>query len=137
MGFTMLVEVTFSEDHEHDDANGFRISCICRWKNKEGHSHRIKRTLHCWAEGKVAPKVRKDHMFVFSDVKMRLGTDICVDLVVFEFFPVNQQTKRLDDSCTVKRCGVYGITNNTDAKMSSPVFSVDPMEVSGNEVGDE
>ncbi|CAN7028108.1 unnamed protein product [Brassica oleracea var. botrytis] len=105
VGFTMLVEVTFSEDHEHDDANGFRISCICRWKNKEGHSHRIKRTLHCWAEGKVAPKVRKDHMFVFSDVKMRLGTDICVDLVVFEFFPVNQQTKRLDDSCTVKRCG--------------------------------
>lgn len=139
-GFAMLVEVAFSEDYS--DANGFGINCVCRWKNKEGHSHRIERNLHCWAEGKAAPKVRKDHMFAFCDVKLRVSTDkgndpdIWADLVVFEFFPVNQHTKRLDDSCTVIRCGVYAITSNTDVKMSLPVLSLDSMKVSGNEVED-
>ncbi|CAE6219581.1 unnamed protein product [Arabidopsis arenosa] len=137
VGFAILVEVAFSE--AYSEATGFGISCVCRWKNKEGHSHRIERNLHCWDLGKA---FQKDHMFVFFDVNMRPGTDegsepdIWADLVVFEFFPVNNQTKPLDDSCTVTRCGVRVITAvncNTSIENISPVLSLDPMEVSGNE----
>ncbi|CAH8278275.1 unnamed protein product [Arabidopsis lyrata] len=137
VGFAMLVEVAFSEDYY--DATGFGISCICKWKNKEGHSHRIERNLHCWALGKA---VQKDHMFVFCDDNLRPSTDegidpdIWADLVVFEFFPVNNQTRLLGDSCTVTRCGVRVITPpncNTSLEISSSVLSLDPMEVSGNE----
>ncbi|KAL1192075.1 Disease resistance protein RRS1 [Cardamine amara subsp. amara] len=129
VGFAMLVEVEFSEDY--CDVAGLGISCICRWKNKEGHSQRIERNLHCWAPWKAIPKVQKDHMFVFCDVKMRPTTskgndpNIWTDLVVFEFFPVDRHNKRrLDDICKVKRCGVYAIdaeTCNTSLKMSSAV----------------
>lgn len=129
MGFAMLVEVEFSEDY--CDVTGLGISCVCRWKTKEGHSQRIERNLQCWAPGKADPKVQKDHMFVFCDVKMRPTTsqgnepDVWADLVVFEFFPVDRQkSRRLDDICKVKRCGVYAIdaeTCNTSLKMSSPV----------------
>ncbi|KAG7532674.1 WRKY domain [Arabidopsis thaliana x Arabidopsis arenosa] len=137
VGFAMLVEVAFSEDYY--DATGFGISCVCKWKNKEGHSHRIERNLHCWALGKA---VQKDHMFVFCDDNLRPSTDegidpdIWADLVVFEFFPVNNQTRLLGDSCTVTRCGVRVITPpncNTSLEISSSVLSLDPMEVSGNE----
>ncbi|KAH0939284.1 hypothetical protein HID58_006745, partial [Brassica napus] len=138
VGFAMLMEVEFSEDYY--DANGFGISCVCRWINKEGHSRRIERNLHCWSAGQVAPNVQKNHLFVFYDAKMRPSTgegidpDILGNLVVFEFFPVNQEMKRLDDSCTVTRCGIYAIKSNTELKMSSPVSSSDPMECSGDQV---
>ncbi|CAH8366202.1 unnamed protein product [Eruca vesicaria subsp. sativa] len=140
LGFAMLVEIAFSEDY-HDD-NGFDISCVCRWKNEEGHSHKIERNLHCWAPRTVVPHIQKDHMFVFCDVNMRPSTnegndpDIFADLVVFEFLPVNKQKKRLDDTCTVTRCGVYVITAptaNTSLEDISPVLSLDPRGFTGNE----
>ncbi|CAE6218429.1 unnamed protein product [Arabidopsis arenosa] len=118
VGFAMLVEVSFSE--AYSDVTGLGICCVCRWKNKEGRSQSIERNLHCWATGEAVPKFQKDHMFVFFDVKMRPSTDdgnepdVFADLVVFEFFPVDRQTKRrLDDSCTVKRCGVSAIDAST------------------------
>ncbi|XP_024010948.1 probable WRKY transcription factor 16 isoform X2 [Eutrema salsugineum] len=141
VGFAMLVEVAFSEDFH--DATGLGISCVCRWKNKEGFSRRIERNFHCWAAGKVVPKVQKDHMFVFYDAKMRPSTDegndpdILADLVVFEFFPVNKQTKLLDDTCTVTRCGVCVITaptGNTSLEHISADLSIDPVEFSDNGV---
>lgn len=141
MGFGMLVEVAFSE--EYCDPTDFGINCVCRWSNKQGRSYRIERNFHCWAPGKIVPKVRKDHTFVFCDVNMRPSTgegnnrDIWADLVVFEFFPINQQTKCLNDRFTVKRCGVRvinGATGNTSLENISPVLSLDPMEVSGYEV---
>ncbi|XP_020868110.1 probable WRKY transcription factor 16 isoform X1 [Arabidopsis lyrata subsp. lyrata] len=141
VGFAMLVEVAFSEDFY--DANGFGIRCVCRWKNKEGHSHKIERNLHCWAPGKAVPKLLNDHMFVFFDVNMRPSTadgndpDICADFVVFEFFPVDKQTKLLYDSCKVTKCGVRVLTATTrDTSLENvlPVLSSDPMEFSGNEV---
>ncbi|CAH8366216.1 unnamed protein product, partial [Eruca vesicaria subsp. sativa] len=136
VGFAMLVEFALPEDF--CDATGFGISCVCRWKDKEGSSHRIERSMHFWAPGKGVPK--KDHVFVFCDVKMRPNTDegsdpdIWADLVVFEFFPVGKQKKRLDDSCTVKRCGVSAIpaaAGNTSHKMSSSGSFFDPVEFSG------
>ncbi|XP_010481619.1 PREDICTED: disease resistance protein RRS1-like [Camelina sativa] len=144
VGFGMLVEVAFSEDY--CDATGFGISCVCRWSNKEGRSYRKERNYHCWPPGKVVPKVRKDHTFVFCDVNMRPSTgersdpDIWADLVVFEFFPINQQTKSLNDRFTVTRCGVRVInftSGNTSLKNISPVLSLDPMEVSGYGVVEE
>ncbi|XP_019088163.1 PREDICTED: LOW QUALITY PROTEIN: probable WRKY transcription factor 16 [Camelina sativa] len=140
VGFAMLVEVAFSE--VYCDPTGFGISYVCKWKNKQGQSHRIQKNLHCWALGKTVPKVQKDHMFVFCDVNMLPSTDeendpdIWADLVVFEFFPVNKQTKPLDVSFTVTRCGVRVITAascNTSLENISPVLSLDAMEVSGNE----
>ncbi|KAG7604975.1 WRKY domain [Arabidopsis thaliana x Arabidopsis arenosa] len=137
VGFAMLVQVAFSEGYCDD--TDFGISCVCKWKNKEGHSHRREINLHCWALGKA---VERDHTFVFFDVNMRPDTDegndpdIWADLVVFEFFPVNKQRKPLNDSCTVTRCGVRLITAvncNTSIENISPVLSLDPMEVSGNE----
>ncbi|EFH41519.1 predicted protein [Arabidopsis lyrata subsp. lyrata] len=127
VGFAMLVEVSFSE--AYSDVTGLGIRCVCRWKNMAGRSQSIERNLHCWATGEAVPKFQKDHMFVFFDVKMRPSTDegyepdIFADLVVFEFFPVDRQKKRrVDDSCTVKRCGVSAIdaaTGETSLKMSS------------------
>ncbi|KAG7532629.1 AAA+ ATPase domain [Arabidopsis thaliana x Arabidopsis arenosa] len=139
VGFYMLVEVAFSEDNY--DATGFGISCVCRWKDMEGRSHRL--TFHYWAPGEAIPKFQKDHIFVFCDVKICPSTsegkdpDILADLVVFEFFPVNKQRKRLDDSCAVKRCGVYVIsaeTGNTNPKISSPDSSFVSMDFSGYDV---
>ncbi|KAL0692982.1 hypothetical protein Bca4012_060162 [Brassica carinata] len=132
VGFAMIVEVSFSKDCYYVD--GFGISCVCRWKNREGHSHRIERTLHFLAAGKVL----KDHMFVFYDAKMHPSTgegndpDILGNLVVFEFVPVNKHNKRLDDNCTVTRCGMYAINGNTE--ISSPGLSSDKMESSGDQV---
>ncbi|KAG7536353.1 Toll/interleukin-1 receptor homology (TIR) domain [Arabidopsis suecica] len=127
VGFAILVEVAFPEDYY--DVTGLGIRCICRWKNKEGRSQSIERNLHCWVTGEAVPKVQKDHMFVFFDAKMRPSTDegndpdIYADLVVFEFFTIDKQKKRrLDDSCTVKRCGVYAIdaaNGDTSLRMSS------------------
>ncbi|EOA12794.1 hypothetical protein CARUB_v10025744mg [Capsella rubella] len=144
VGFAMLVEVTFSEDY--CDTTGFGISCVCKWKNKEGHSHRIKRDLHCWGLGNTVSKVQKDHMFVFCDVNMRPGTDeendlnIWADLVAFEFVPVNEKITLIGDSCTVIRCGVRVITaatGSTSLENISPVLSLDPMKVSGYEIFEE
>ncbi|CAH8278232.1 unnamed protein product [Arabidopsis lyrata] len=140
VGFGMLVEVASSEDY--CDATGFGISCVCRWSNKEGRSCRIERNFHCWAPAKVVSKVRKDHTFVFCDVNMFPSTgegndpDIWAGLVVFEFFPINQQTKCLDDRFIVTRCGVRVInvaTGNTSLENISLVLSLDPVEVSGYE----
>ncbi|KAL0793465.1 hypothetical protein Bca101_064842 [Brassica carinata] len=137
VGFVMQVEVAFSKDYY--PATGFGIKCICRWKNKEGRSHRIEKYLHCWSPGKA---VIKDHMLVFCDVKMRPTTDegndpyILADLVVFEFYPVDNQSIRLDYSFTVERCGVYAITaatGNTSLESISPVLSLDPVELSDDE----
>ncbi|XP_010494609.1 PREDICTED: probable WRKY transcription factor 16 [Camelina sativa] len=136
VGFSMLVEVSFSEDYY--DATGFGIGCICRWKNEEGHFNRLERTFHFWGPGEAIPKVQNDHIFVFSDVKVFPSTsDILANLVVFEFFPVNKEGKRLDDSCTVTRCGLYVIasaTDNTELRMSSSNSSLDPTEFSGNDI---
>ncbi|KAH0858045.1 hypothetical protein HID58_086306, partial [Brassica napus] len=140
VGFVMQVEVAFSKDYY--PATGFGIKCICRWKNKEGGSHRIEKNLHCWAPGKA---VLQDHMLVFCDVKMRPRTDegndpyILADLVVFEFYPVDNQSIRLDYSFTVERCGVYVITaatGNTSLESISPVLSLDPVELSDDETKD-
>ena len=137
VGFVMQVEVAFSKDYY--PATGFGIKCICRWQNKEGRSHKIEKNLHCWAPGKA---VIKDHMLVFCDVKMRPTIDegndpyILADLVVFEFYPVDNQSIRLDYSFTVERCGVYVITaatGNTSLESISPVLSLDPVELSDDE----
>ncbi|KAL1212268.1 Disease resistance protein RRS1 [Cardamine amara subsp. amara] len=141
VGFAMLAEVSFSEDF-YDDT-GFGISCVCRWKNEEGHFNRLEKTFHYWAPGEAIPKVQKDHIFVFSDVKMFgeiNNPDILADLVVFEFFPVNKERKRLDDSFTVTKCGLYVIasaTKSTSLKMSSPDSSSDPMEFSVDDIEEE
>lgn len=138
VGLAMLVEVAFPE--VNCDVIGFSISCVCRWKNKEGRSYRIERDLLCWAPGKA---VQKDHMFAFCDVNMIPSAnegnepDICADLVVFEFFLVDNQKKPLDDSYTVKRCGVSAIdatTGNSSLESISPDLSLVPMEVYVNKV---
>ncbi|KFK31592.1 hypothetical protein AALP_AA6G132500 [Arabis alpina] len=141
LGFAMLVEVAFpEEDYSFATATGFSINCVCRWKNKEGRSYRIESNLLCWGPGKA---VKKDHMFAFCDVNMRPSTDegsdpdIWADLVVFEFFLVDNEKKLLDDSYKVKRCGVSAIdakTGNKSLESISPVLSLAPMEVYGNKV---
>ncbi|KAG7532624.1 WRKY domain [Arabidopsis thaliana x Arabidopsis arenosa] len=142
VGFGMLVEVAFSEDY--CDATGLGISCVCRWSNKDGRSCRIERNFDCWAPAKVVSKVGKDHTFVFCDVNMCPSTgndpDIWAGLVVYEFFPINQQTKCLDDRFTVTRCGVRVInvtTGNTSLENISLLLSLDPIEVSGYEAVNE
>ncbi|KAH0940601.1 hypothetical protein HID58_000238 [Brassica napus] len=133
LGFAVLVELSFLEDYQ--EATGFGITCVCRWKDKEFVSHRLEKNSHCWSPEEGVPK---DHMFVFCDLNMHRSTcegndpGILADLVVFEFFTVNKQKKPLDESCTVKKCGVHVITAvNGDASCNMT------QESFGNEVEEE
>ncbi|KAJ0252249.1 ADP-ribosyl cyclase/cyclic ADP-ribose hydrolase [Hirschfeldia incana] len=120
LGFAVLVELSFLEDYQ--EATGFGITCVCRWKDKKFISHRQEKSFHCWNPEEGVPK---DHMFVFCDLNMYQSTcgetdpGILADLVVFEFVTVNKQKKPLDESCTVTKCGVHVITAaNGDASCS-------------------
>ncbi|XP_056859891.1 disease resistance protein RRS1B isoform X2 [Raphanus sativus] len=124
LGFAVLVELSFLEDYQ--EATGFVITCVCRWKDKEFISHRQEKSFHCWNPEEGGPK---DHMFVFCDLNMHGSTceendpSILADLVVFEFFTVNKQKKPLDESCTVKKCGVHVITaanGDVSSNMTQP-----------------
>ncbi|KAJ4913869.1 Disease resistance protein (TIR-NBS-LRR class) [Raphanus sativus] len=124
VGFAVLVELSFLEDYQ--EATGFVITCVCRWKDKEFISHRQEKSFHCWNPEEGGPK---DHMFVFCDLNMHGSTceendpSILADLVVFEFFTVNKQKKPLDESCTVKKCGVHVITaanGDVSSNMTQP-----------------
>uniref|UniRef100_M4D5A8 TIR domain-containing protein n=1 Tax=Brassica campestris TaxID=3711 RepID=M4D5A8_BRACM len=133
LGFAVLVELSFLEDYQ--EATGFGITCVCRWKDNEFVSHRLEKSFHCWNPEDGVPK---DHMFVFCDLNMHRSTcegndpGILADLVVFEFFTVNKQKKPLDESCTVKKCGVHVITAaNGDASCNMT------QESFGNEVEEE
>lgn len=138
MAFAISVEVAFSKDFH--DAAGLGFRCVCRWNDKEGHSHRHENTFHCWAPGESVPKIQKDHRFVFCDLKRHPVRDvpgILADLVVFELFPVNKQGNLVGDSFRVTKCGVYVINDAADSsslKMPPPVSSLDAVELSDDEV---
>ncbi|EFH43292.1 predicted protein [Arabidopsis lyrata subsp. lyrata] len=111
LGFVIFIEVAISDDY--DEAIGFGVRCVRRWKDKEGVSRSLEKTFHCWTPGEGFHKFQKDHLFVFCDLNLHAFSgkgedpDIFAGLVVFDFFPVNNQEKLLDGSCTVKSCGVY------------------------------
>ncbi|XP_023633914.1 disease resistance protein RRS1 isoform X2 [Capsella rubella] len=141
LGFVIFVEVAFSQDY--NEASDFGISCVCRWKDRECVSHRLEKNFNCWIPGEG---FSKDHMFVFCDLNMHPssceGNDhsILADLVVFEFYTVNNQKKFLNESCTVTKCGVYVLTaekKDTSRNASQSLSSLDYMrQVSDNEVRD-
>ncbi|KAH0853428.1 hypothetical protein HID58_093203 [Brassica napus] len=112
LGFALFVEVSFSKDF-HDAAAGLGFRCVCRWKDKMGHGHSLENVFQCMPPGEAVPKITKDHMFVFFDLKMHPSTcggdvtGILADLVVFDLYPVNNEEKPIGDSLKVKNCGVY------------------------------
>uniref|UniRef100_A0A1J3K5M9 Disease resistance protein RRS1 n=1 Tax=Noccaea caerulescens TaxID=107243 RepID=A0A1J3K5M9_NOCCA len=113
--FALSVVVEFSDNY--NNAAGFGIKCIiiCR-KTGTDLSPRLERTFQFWAPKEV-PTVQKEHMFLFGFVTMNTAEeddhDALVDIFRFEFFPVNAENNLLDDSCTLKRCGVYLVTAAT------------------------
>ncbi|CAH8346090.1 unnamed protein product [Eruca vesicaria subsp. sativa] len=131
-GFALSVVVEFWENYSN--TTGFAIKCLCR---KSGNlSPRLERIFHCWAP-KEPTTVQRDHMFVFGSVKMHnaeaINHDFLSDSVTFEFHPVNCENQLLSDSCSVKRCGVYLITDATcDTALSAkrPSSSMDPEGIS-------
>ncbi|VVB12434.1 unnamed protein product [Arabis nemorensis] len=130
-GFALSVVVEFGDSCS--DAAGFGIKCICK-KTRTDLSPRLERVFQFWAP-KEAPTVQKDHMFLFGYVTMNPAEgddhDVLADLVTFEFHPVNAENQHLDDSCTIKRCGVYLITTATCATSVSakrPASWMDPVE---------
>ncbi|KAF8044711.1 hypothetical protein N665_7198s0001 [Sinapis alba] len=110
LGFRVSVVVAFLDNPNNDV--GFGIRCVSKWKTKEGLSRRLERIYDCLTLGEVSLDVRKDHMFVFSDVSMDPGgaegsePDILGDLLVFEFLPVNGHNRLLDDCYMITKCGV-------------------------------
>ncbi|KAG2239684.1 hypothetical protein Bca52824_091523 [Brassica carinata] len=135
-GFVLSVVVEFWDSY--CNTSGFGIKCICR-KSRIDLSPRLERIFHCWAP-KEPTKVRRDHMFVFGSVKMHhaeaVNHDFLSDSLTFEFHPVNSENQLLGDSCTVKRCGVYLITDatcNTTLSAKRPFSSMDPGELSSME----
>ncbi|RID78193.1 hypothetical protein BRARA_A01042 [Brassica rapa] len=127
-GFVLSVVVEFWNNYSN--TAGFGIKCICR-KSRIDLSPRLERIFHCWAP-KEPTTVQRDHMFVFGSVKMHhaeaVNHDFLSDSVTFEFHPVNSENQLLGDSCTVKRCGVYLITEatgNTTLSAKRPSSSMD------------
>ncbi|XP_048590798.1 disease resistance protein RPP2A-like isoform X2 [Brassica napus] len=127
-GFVLSVVVEFWNNYSN--TAGFGIKCICR-KSRIDLSPRLERIFHCWAP-KEPTTVQRDHMFVFGSVKMHhaeaVNHDFLADSVTFEFHPVNSENQLLGDSCTVKRCGVYLITDatgNTTLSAKRPSSSMD------------
>ncbi|ESQ55420.1 hypothetical protein EUTSA_v10026756mg, partial [Eutrema salsugineum] len=130
MSFAILVEVSFSK--EFNDAAGLGFKCVCKWSDEKGHAHSLENSFHCWAPGEAIPKIKKDHMFVFFDLKMHRrifeddvsGSGILADLFVFELIPVNKEEK----TCMVTKCGVYVIfdvvgnpSRNATTRLSSSI----------------
>ncbi|XP_018480581.1 probable disease resistance protein At4g19520 [Raphanus sativus] len=106
VGFALFVEVSFSKDFHNAAGLGFR--CVCRWNDKKGRGHRLENVFKCLPPGEAVPKITKDHMFVFFDLKMHPSTFILADLVVFDLYPVNNEEKPIvGNSVKVKKCGVY------------------------------
>ncbi|KAJ4867889.1 Disease resistance protein (TIR-NBS-LRR class) family [Raphanus sativus] len=91
VGFALFVEVSFSKDFHNAAGLGFR--CVCRWNDKKGRGHRLENVFKCLPPGEAVPKITKDHMFVFFDLKMHPSTFILADLVVFDLYPVNNEEK--------------------------------------------
>ncbi|CAN7070852.1 unnamed protein product [Brassica oleracea var. botrytis] len=127
-GFALSVVVEFWDNYSNNA--GFGIKCICR-KTRTDLSPRLERIFRCWAP-KEPITVQRDHMFVFGSVKMHhaeaVNHDFLSDSVTFEFHPVNSENQLLGDSCTVKRCGVYLITDatgNTTLSAKRPSSSMD------------
>ncbi|XP_056847773.1 disease resistance protein RRS1B-like isoform X2 [Raphanus sativus] len=128
LGFAIFVQVSFSEDYQ--EASGFGISCVCRWKDNKCVSHWMEKSFHCWTpeEG-----LQMDHTFVFCDFNMHPSTceenddpSILAGLLVFEFFTLNKQEKILDESCTVKKCGVHVFTaasEDASSNITRPITS--------------
>ncbi|KAG7602634.1 NB-ARC [Arabidopsis thaliana x Arabidopsis arenosa] len=108
-GFAMSVLVSFRDDHHN--AVGLGIRCVCTWKTKTGHSNRIERIFQCWAP-KEAPRVERDHIFVFYDANMHpcvgKGMDhmMSIDELKFEFHTVSGENKGLGEKCVVTDCDV-------------------------------
>nr|WID60880.1 CHS3 protein [Arabidopsis thaliana] len=108
-GFAMSVLVSFRDDHHN--AVGLGIRCVCTWKTKTGHSNRIERIFQCWAP-KEAPRVERDHIFVFYDANMHpcvgKGMDhmMSIDELKFEFHTVSGENKALGEKCVVTDCDV-------------------------------
>ncbi|XP_020886809.1 LOW QUALITY PROTEIN: disease resistance protein RRS1 [Arabidopsis lyrata subsp. lyrata] len=128
LGFAMSVVVSFRDNYYN--AAGFSIRCTCIRKMKNGLSHRLERVFQFWAP-KEASKIKKDHIFVFYDTIIpsyaREGNNvynIFDELVGFEFYPVNNQNEVLADSCEVKNCGVYVVTDaSVDTSLVKKRFS--------------
>ncbi|KAH0853333.1 hypothetical protein HID58_093294, partial [Brassica napus] len=143
LGFALFVEVSFSKDF-HDAAAGLGFRCVCRWKDKMGHGHSLENVFQCMPPGEAVPKITKDHMFVFFDLKMHPSTcggdvtGILADLVVFDLYPVNNEEKPIGDSLKVKNCGVYvfndaaGSSNRSTRKLFGS--SLDRSRLSEDEV---
>ncbi|CAE6218406.1 unnamed protein product [Arabidopsis arenosa] len=114
LGFVMSVVVSFRDNYYN--AAGFSIRCTCIRKMKNGLSHSLEKVFQFWAPME-ASRIKKDHIFVFYDAKIpsdaREGNNLYIfdELVEFEFRPVNNQNEVLADSCEVKNCGVYVVTD--------------------------
>lgn len=131
----MSVVVSFRKNYY--SAAGFSIRCTCIRKMKNGPSHRLEKVFQFWAP-KEASKMQKDHIFVFydaiipSDAREGNNLNIFDELVEFEFRPVNNQNEILADSCEVKNCGVYVITDvSGDTSLVKKRFSPTKRERSG------
>ncbi|CAH8354206.1 unnamed protein product [Eruca vesicaria subsp. sativa] len=124
VGFALFVEVSFSKDfHNASDGLGFR--CVRRWNDKKGHGHRLENVFQCLPPREAVPKITKDHMFVFFDLKMQPSTfegdvtGILADLVVFDLYPINNEEKARGESLLkVTKCGVY-VFNGESGSLST------------------
>ncbi|KAG2261021.1 hypothetical protein Bca52824_068100 [Brassica carinata] len=143
VGFALFVEVSFSKDFQNAAGLGFRS--VCRWNDKKGHGHRLENVFQCLPPGEAVPKITKDHMFVFFDLKTHPSTfegdvtGILADLVVFDLYPVDNEEKPIGDGLKVKKCGVYMFNDAAGSSSRSrrrPFGSsaLDPFGLSEDEV---
>ncbi|KAJ0261117.1 Protein DA1-related 4 [Hirschfeldia incana] len=124
-GFAMSVLVSFMDDSHN--AVGLGIRCICTWETKNAHFGRIEKVFKCWAPTE-APRVEKDHIFVFYDAGMHPGAGEKTDSsmsdgeIKFEFHTVCGENKLLGATCMVIECGVQVIKAPTSHKLVSGII---------------
>ncbi|XP_010536306.1 PREDICTED: TMV resistance protein N-like [Tarenaya hassleriana] len=134
LGFVLSVSVSLSD--AYSAATGFGIRCVCRWRTKNGISHRLERIFRFWEPRETAQKLQRDHTFAFYDVTLHPGDDIMDDRIEFELCPVDGQNTSLHDSCKVTQCGVYNVTaltGDTSPSKKRAASSMDPGELCDGE----
>ncbi|CAN6993150.1 unnamed protein product [Brassica oleracea var. botrytis] len=108
-GLAISVVVSFQDDCQN--VAGLGIRCICTWQTRNGFLGRMERLFQCWAPLE-APKVQRDHVFIFYETDMHTnGSEENPNLwVKFDFHAVSWENKLLGDKCMVTQCGVRVIT---------------------------
>lgn len=114
-GFAMSVVVSFEDDFHN--AVGLGIRCICTWETMKGHFDRKERVFKCW-DPTEAPRVKRDHIFVFYDAEMHpsagegMDQNMSADEFIFEFHTVSGKNTLLGANCMVTRCDVKVIMDS-------------------------